>query len=296
MVTNGTLINDDYIEFFNEYLASITISLDGSKLVNDKNRIFKGNNESVYDIVVKNIERMNEIGRKFYLAIEGTINAIHIDEFKKTNSMDSLKALKDLNVDVVHVSPLISSNDNKYNLCSDEIRFLNKYDKSDITEFFDKWIDEEFKTGINKTRLRTLASILLATKKQEHFGNGCGATNSDIASDVNGVLYPCFMFIGADEFSLGYATDDLINQKERLFEVRNKLLQANENDTCNKCWTKPICAKSYGHCIGSRYLTNKKVDQPVELMCDISKNILENIFTHAITKYSNGKKVKKSDL
>lgn len=282
MVTNGTLIEDEDIMFFNDYFASITISLDGNKEVNDYNRVFKNNKGSVYETVKNKIERMNQIGRKFSLAFEGTINKKHITQFKNSGKMDALEALRQLDADMIHISPLIE--DDSCASCGFN-QSLKNLDKKDVLNFFDKWIEEEFNSGIDKVRLRVAASVLLAAKKHETFGNGCGATNTDIASDVRGVLYPCFMFIGEKEFALGHATSDLEIQKSRLLEVRQKLKKANENDTCNNCWAKPICKKSYGHCIGARYLSTKKVDKPSELICDISKTVLEDIFALAIQNY-----------
>ncbi|MCR4945177.1 MAG: radical SAM protein [Clostridium sp.] len=291
MVTNGTLIEDEDIMFFNEYFASITISLDGNKEINDYNRVFKNNKGSVYETVASKIRRMDELGRKFYLAIEGTINRKHIIEFKKSGKMEALEALKELNADIIHISPLIESDSCKSCVSSESLTDLNKID---VLNFFDSWIEEEISSGIDKIRLRVAASVLLAAKKHETFGNGCGASNTDIASDVRGILYPCFMFIGEKEFDLGHAASDLETQKSRLLEVRQKLRIANENDTCNNCWVKPICKKSYGHCIGARYLSTKKIDKPAELICDISKIVLENIFTLAMENYSVKSKVRES--
>jgi len=273
MVTNGTLIDDECITLFNEYFSSVTISLDGSKAVNDGKRIFKGKFSSVYDKVADTIRRMNERERKYYICIEGTIHEGHIREYEDKNSMESYKALYDLDVDIIHVSPLIS------NSSADEKSKVN-YNK-----FFEEWVKEEFKNGVGGIKTRTVANLLYAAKQHKTFGNGCGATNTDLASDVNGKLYPCFMFIGEKEYFLGDVEDSVEVQRPRIFEVRQLLKEANDNTECNNCWVKPICAKSYGHCIGSRYLSNGSISRPQNEICNISKCVMENIFVQSYEKY-----------
>ncbi|BCJ93194.1 thioether cross-link-forming SCIFF peptide maturase [Anaerocolumna cellulosilytica] len=273
IVTNGTLIDDECITLFNEYFSSVTISLDGSKAVNDGKRVFKGTHSSVFDKVAETIRRMNERERKYYICIEGTIHEGHIQEFEEKSSMESYKALYQLDVDIIHISPLIGRSDD------------SGESKINYNKFFEEWVKEEFKNGVGGIKTRTVANLLYAAKQHKTFGNGCGATNTDLASDVNGGLYPCFMFIGGNEYFLGDTKDSIEEQRQRIYEVRQLLKEANNNTECNKCWVKPVCAKSYGHCIGSRYLSNGSVSRPEKEICSISKCVMENIFVQSYEKY-----------
>lgn len=60
ITTNGTLLNQEILEFLDSHRFSIMISIDGPKHINDKNRVFHKRNESVFDIVIKNIMTINE--------------------------------------------------------------------------------------------------------------------------------------------------------------------------------------------------------------------------------------------
>lgn len=280
MVTNGTLIEDEDIEFFNNYFTSITISLDGEKKVNDCKRVFKGKDISVFDVVKEKIHKMNKIDRKFLIAIEGTINEEHIKEYISKKNIASFDALHSLGVDLIHISPEIKSN--------------YEYSTDEICDFFGSWVAKEVTSGTAKMRLRAVMDILIAIKNNTVYGNGCGATNTDLALNVHGDLYPCFMFIGHDEFHLGNVVTPLEVQKDRLEEIRNKLRLANENDSCQKCWVKPICSKSYGHCIGARFLSTYKIDEPNKVLCSISKTVLERIFVEANKIY--GVNVKRGEM
>ncbi|WP_024833299.1 radical SAM/SPASM domain-containing protein [Ruminiclostridium josui] len=273
MVTNGTLIDEKCIAIFNKYFESVTLSLDGSKQVNDQKRIYKDDPSSVYERVVDVINLMNKDKREFYICIEGTIHEGHIREFEEKKSMESFIALKNLGADIIHISPLIGDTGISCD-CGKA-----------YCDFFEAWVKEEFKSGIENTKTRTVASLLYAAKQRKAYGNGCGATETDLATDVDGKMYPCFMFIGEQKFSLGYAFDDLALQQEKLLSIRELLRQANDNTECNNCWVKPICSKTYGHCIGARYLTNGDISRPIKEVCDISKCVIENIFVESYNMY-----------
>ena len=63
MTTNGTLLNDEMIMFLEEHDASMMISLDGPKEINDQNRVFECGT-GTFDAVVRNIKRVTEIAPK----------------------------------------------------------------------------------------------------------------------------------------------------------------------------------------------------------------------------------------
>lgn len=263
IVTNGTLIDDQIIKIFNQHFHSVTISLDGMKVINDSQRVFKASNESVYDKVKSVIEKINQGEKKFSLALEGTIHKGHVKAYEETKSLQSLKAMKEMNVDLIHISPMLSEG----------------HEPVDYKNYFKAWVTKELESGGKQIKTRTLASLIHAAKNNQIFGNGCGATNTDLASDIYGDLYPCFMFIDAKPFKIGHVSDDFnfLNTKNKT--IRETLNKANDNEVCNSCWIKPICAKSYGHCIGARYLCGKDVDEPISTVCEISQCVLETIFS-----------------
>ena len=60
ITTNGTMLNDEMIYFFQDHDVSLMISLDGPKEINDKNRVF-ANGKGTFDTVAKQISRIREI-------------------------------------------------------------------------------------------------------------------------------------------------------------------------------------------------------------------------------------------
>ena len=57
MTTNGTLLTDHIIEFLVTHNVMISVSLDGSKEMHDKNRVF-ANERGTFDVVYGNIRKL----------------------------------------------------------------------------------------------------------------------------------------------------------------------------------------------------------------------------------------------
>lgn len=69
IVTNATLLDEEKIKFLVKNDVEIGISIDGPKKLNDKNRIYRNSNESVYEEVTKKIKLLQKYNAKFGLSI-----------------------------------------------------------------------------------------------------------------------------------------------------------------------------------------------------------------------------------
>lgn len=69
IVTNGTLLNDEIICFLKNNNFSVGMSIDGPKILNDKNRIYYKSSESVYDNIINNIDILNKNNVDYGLSI-----------------------------------------------------------------------------------------------------------------------------------------------------------------------------------------------------------------------------------
>lgn len=268
IVTNGTLIDDEMIELFNTYFDSVTISLDGEKTINDQSRVFRGSDRSVYDTVIHTIQKMNKT-RKYFLCIEITVTPYHIKDYMEKGTISSLAPLKELQADSFEISPVFHKDKKEYQ--------MQLLDMELVKSFFEEWVKESFDNASDlKGKYHLLGGILTAITKKEYCGNNCGAVVSDVAVDVNGDMYPCFMFIGFERYIIGNV-NSLVKEEydEKNLNLREYLSKANENEDCQKCWSRKLCANSYGHCIGSRLLFHGNVDKPISFACEIGKAVIE---------------------
>lgn len=278
IVTNGTLVDDKTIDLFEKYFTSVTISLDGEKEINDASRVFKSQQKSVYESVVNAIEKINSRKRSYLLALEVTVTPYHIKKYVKNKSIDSISELKKLGIDTFQISPVFHTDD-EYCLERENIQ--------DVKDFFERWVIETFNGKSDlKGKFYSVGSILKAISKKCYSGNNCGAALTDIAIDTDGSIYPCFMFIGYEDYKIGNVNCFEYGQiKEINKKVRHKLINANNNYKCNNCWSKKLCSHSYGHCIGARLLVNGKIDEPVHIFCELGKTAIEAAITQAVNTF-----------
>lgn len=75
LVTNGTLLDDERIKFLKDNNFHIGISIDGPKDINDANRIYRKGEKSVYDTVIKTVNKIEaaEIPYCFSITISKTL-------------------------------------------------------------------------------------------------------------------------------------------------------------------------------------------------------------------------------
>lgn len=88
--TNGTIIPDSLLSFLKEYNVSFQITLDGSKSVHDRSRIYKNNNSlGSYDTIVQNLKRITETLVDYKLNIRVNFNHEIISSlYQLVNDMD----------------------------------------------------------------------------------------------------------------------------------------------------------------------------------------------------------------
>ena len=80
MVTNATLLDDEKIAFLAKYKVEIGISIDGPKILNDKNRLYKVGNKSVYDEVIKKFPMLEAKKCKYGLSITVSEDLLNMQE------------------------------------------------------------------------------------------------------------------------------------------------------------------------------------------------------------------------
>lgn len=95
--------------------------------------------------------------------------------------------------------------------------------------------------------LYTTLSLLLADPRP--FDVHCNAGIHQYAVSTRGDLYPCHMFVGAEEMYMGNIFEDRVLEGERMRQVRERLLQASKSaGGCSKCWSRNLCLGCVARC------------------------------------------------
>ena len=80
LITNATLMDQEVALLLAENDVGTGVSLDGPKEINDRNRVFRNENLSVYDKVSESIRIMNEAGCNFCISITVTQAVLEHEE------------------------------------------------------------------------------------------------------------------------------------------------------------------------------------------------------------------------
>lgn len=257
ITTNGVLLDDEKIDYINENMDNVVLSIDGRKSVNDRMRKTV-NDKGSYDIIVKNFKNLvDKRGEKDYFA-RGTYTAYNLDFAK------DVKHMRELGFEKISVEPVVTKPEEKYALKDEHVELLKKeYEKLAkmyIESFSDK--NKAFQFFHFNVELDGGPCIYKRSI-------GCGAGTEYVAVTPEGDFYPCHQFVGEKEFIIGNADDGITN--ETVIEMfRN--VSVNEKPKCKECWAKYYCS---GGCHANAYNFNKDFKVPYNVGCELEKKRIE---------------------
>ncbi len=301
IVSNLTLITDEMIEFFIDNNVSICTSLDGPKEVHDKNRIYLKDNKKIgsYDIVVKNIKRINKIYKK--KGINGKVFSLPtITSFSLPYWKEILDEYVKLNIDMYDIRFLMNTGRaiDKNPLKEDFRKYLEFRNKSL------KYISELRKKGIkiSERMLNLYYKKIIENFPGYHadYESPCGAIIGQLLYFPNGEIYTCNEGLNGEEFCIGNVKidswKDIFKKKITASFILNSMIES--NPMCDKCAYKPYC----GTCQVENYYLFKKLDfYPTKtkrhfLTIDISEYFFNRIYNKLIKEVEKlDKKLEKNN-
>ena len=253
--TNALLMNDEVIEFFNQEMENVVLSLDGRPEVHDAIRK-SINGKGTFNLIIDKIKKFISLrGDKSYY-VRGTFTAKNLDFAKDVlfiadQGVDSISMepvvteLEDLQIKDEHL-PIIEK---EYeNLCD---AYLERYAKGQGFNFFHFNVDLEGGPCLSKRV------------------SACGAGNEYFSVAPNGDLYPCHQFVGDDNFRMGSVSEGILRNDIRE-QFKNSCLFTRKK--CGDCFAKFICS---GGCNANNYHYNGDINDPYEVTCGMMKKRIE---------------------
>jgi uncharacterized protein len=254
ITTNATLLNEEIMDYLDNNMINIVLSIDGRKTVNDSIRVTKGHGGS-YDRILPNIQKMVEKRHKskkqYY--IRGTFTANNLDFY------EDIKHFIDLGFKEISIEPVVLPDDNELAIKEEHLEEIYKqYDKicSELSKS-DDVIFYHFNMDIN-------GGPCIYKRI-----SGCGAGFDYVAVTPDGDIYPCHQFVGNEDFHLGNVFEGEVNQGiASLFKeahVYNK-------PECRNCWARFFCS---GGCQANHYNFNGDFKVPYKIACEMQKKRIE---------------------
>lgn len=256
ITTNGVLLDDDKIDFINEHMDNVVLSLDGRKSVNDNMRKTV-NDQGSYDIITSKFKALIDRRRDKDYYVRGTFTSYNLDF-----SQDALHLYNE-GFKKISIEPVVTSPDVDYALREEHVEdILNEYEKFSKDYIEIKKMDKEFlffhfMIDLNQGPCLAKRSI------------GCGAGSEYMAVTPTGELYPCHQFVGNEKFKLG----DVFNGVNKV-DIRDEFKKANvyNKSECNNCWAKFYCS---GGCHANNYNMNNDIMKPYIVGCEMEKKRIE---------------------
>ena len=253
VTTNGVLLDEEKMDYINENMDNVVLSIDGRKETNDRMRKTI-NKKGSYDLIVDNYKRfISKRGSKDYFA-RGTYTSNNLD------FSEDVKHMRELGFDKISVEPVVAKDEKKYALKKEHVDILKKeYEK--LAEYY----IESYKSKDRRFQFFHFNIELEGGPCIYKRSIGCGAGTEYVAVTPSGDLYPCHQFVGNEEFIIGNVEEGITN---RALADKFKNVSVNDKPACRDCWAKYFCS---GGCHANAYNFNKDFTVPYDVGCELEK-------------------------
>ncbi len=256
LTTNGVLLNDDAMEFANQEMSNVVLSIDGRKEVHDHMRPFRKGAGS-YDLIVPKFQKLAKSRNHKNYYVRGTFTHYNLD------FADDVKHLVDLGFEQISVEPVVALPEEEYAIREEDIpKIKEEYDR------LAKYIVESKKKGKFFNFFHFMIDLSGGPCVVKRL-SGCGSGTEYLAVTPWGDLYPCHQFVGEEEFLMGNVEEGIKATKIRQ-EFKSCNVYAKEK--CKKCFAKFYCS---GGCSANAYKFHGNINDAYDIGCELQRKRVE---------------------
>ena len=256
LTTNGVLVDDEVIEFSNQEMNNVVMSLDGRREAHDALRKTVTGRGS-YDEIVPKFQKFAKLRGEREYYIRGTYTNRNV-EFTK-----DIFHMADLGFDKLSMEPVVCPPDDPYALSDKDMPvLLEQY------EILAKEMLRREKEGKPITFYHYMIDLEHGPCVYKRI-SGCGSGTEYMAVTPWGDLYPCHQFVGEEKFRLGNIWDGVDNDAVR---EEFKRCNAYARPDCQDCWAKLYCS---GGCAANAYHATGDITGVYEYGCELFKKRIE---------------------
>ena len=261
------------MDFLEENNFAVTISLDGTKKVNDSARVMV-NGGSSYDAVFNNLDLWSNY--KSTLGLEVTINNYHIKNYNPGIVSKWIDDLRRLNFKVMAMYAVVTDDlDTKIS----DYKVLKSIFYEAVDYWFEKIMNEKELKCADTFIIGMINNILLKEYKRS-----CSVHNS-LAINPDGEVYPCQSFCQSGSYCMGNILDKNNSERDKTLE---KLMKTDRIDVteCQNCWIHNFCSS---WCKGNSENFCGNLTSTVEIQCLQAKITAERIIHNLALLISKGR-------
>jgi uncharacterized protein len=266
LITNGTLLSKEVVDFAVEHKFLLFISIDGWKEMHNYNRP-SVNGDDVYDTILANAKYANEQYIKHQLpAIK--VRANLTNRYHDAFAVGAyLRSLGFNTIGVGSIEPLNHGDNSPSALTEDQADEMHKEATRVMVDSVKKLAAHE---KIEFFKADQLRRSLTQFEPRALKGITCGIARNTQIVDNKGNIYPCHRYEGMEAYVIGNILSGGHDNAKTLEYYR----KVNQNATarCHSCWIRDYCAG------GCAWLLSKKdghLSDPSERECDRRRQSME---------------------
>ncbi len=254
LTTNATIMDEEILELFAKNRFNITLSMDGEKKIQDKNRPYISG-KGTFDKVKETIGFL----KKYYTTLTARLTLTHENVSKLKKSVESL-----WEIGITHVAcEMVCSTNENLRLTKEDLEILKPqiHDLAKIT----------YKHILNNDNRQISTLLKYAKAMHNHSCNECTFfSKNSLMVEPDGEIFKCHRLIGEEEFLVGNISTEM---------NWSKYAQDKKVDSkCTSCWAKSMCF----NCPQVNYIYNKDLYTPYDLSCEFTKMMIkENLSIYA---------------
>lgn len=256
LTTNGVLLDDEKIDFLNENMSNVVLSLDGRPEIHDHFRKDYSGKGS-YDAIVPKFKRLVEKrgGKNYYM--RGTFTHNNVD------FTNDIFHMADLGFKELSMEPVVCPPGDPYALTKEDLpKLFEQY------EILAKEMLKRKKEGNGFTFYHYMLDLKNGPCIYKRI-TGCGSGTEYMAVTPWGELFPCHQFVGDEKYSLGNIWDGV---KNTAVQDEFRKCNAYARPECKDCWARLYCS---GGCAANAYHATGSISGTYEYGCELFKKRIE---------------------
>lgn len=256
LTTNGVLLNDDIMEFANQEMSNVVLSIDGRKEINDQMRPSR-NGRGSYELIVPKFKKLAESRNQTDYYVRGTFTHNNLD------FSEDVKHLADLGFKQISVEPVVALPEEPYAIKEEDLpKLFEEYDK------LAKLMLEYKKEGKDFNFFHFMIDLTGGPCVAKRL-SGCGSGTEYLAVTPWGDLYPCHQFVGEEEYLMGNVFEG-VKTPDMVQEFKHCNVYSKEK--CRDCFAKFYCS---GGCAANSFKFHGDINDAYDIGCELQKKRVE---------------------
>ncbi len=256
LTTNGVLLNDGIMEFCNNEMSNVVLSLDGRPEVHDRLRTFP-NGKGSYGLILPKFKKFADSrGQKNYY-IRGTYTHYN------TDFASDIIHIADMGFKEISIEPVVAPPEADYALTEDDLpKLLSEYERLAFEML------KRRREGRPFTFFHYMIDLTGGPCIVKRI-SGCGSGTEYMAVTPWGDLYPCHQFVDDPDYLLGNIWDGIKNT-----DICNefKLCNVYAHEECRTCFARLYCS---GGCAANAFHSTGSITGVYGLGCELHKKRIE---------------------